>query len=148
MAQRWSGWLFTLVWSMTGLLQLAAPPCVHHASATPATTLAAPLAEMSVHAAHTSETPHASHEHAAHEHAAAPTPEQPAEHSGHDAPCDCLTACCAAAAMVLLDAPTLPADRVVPAAAPIGNAPLLVAELADRDHRQPPATAPPGSRDR
>lgn len=160
MTRQLTGWLFTLIWSMTGLLQVAAPPCLHHGMSSAAIGL-----PTDPHAAHqtvdTTAGVHVGHDasatvavaHVGHAlsapHPIVPdgSPPAPVGHSEHEAPCDCLTACCT----------TVPASLARSAVAPVAIVAAVQARSAEEardavvapsaDYRQPPATAPPGSRD-
>jgi len=74
--------------------------------------------------------------------AASPTSELP----GAPAPCDCVGTCCTAASAPLPDLTFATfAATVLPATVAVTHE-VAAPVPAHRDHRQPPATAPPGSR--
>jgi hypothetical protein len=155
MARQATGWLFTLIWSVTGLLQVAAPPCRHHGANTAAVGLSAdPHAHHKVNAAAVAQDGQEVSETAPDAHAgptmSAPhgdAPSVPADHSGHGAPCDCLTACCTTVPASFTRSAVAPVAIVTAGSAPPAYRALDAMVVPRADHRQPPATAPPGSRD-
>ena len=143
--RRLIGWGLSLVLGTAALLQAAVPACGHHAvhdaSGNHAPHAASAAAPTDVHAQHAVPLEHAVHVH--HAPPVAPTPASPDTPS----PCDCIDDCCATA-IVAWSAPTHFTVSVVALQAPARLVPLSasVPTLA-RTHRQPPATAPPATRD-
>jgi hypothetical protein len=139
--RRLIGWGLSLVFGTAALLQAAVPACGHHAvhgaAETPATHAVEPAA-ADPHAHHVAHVDHAAH--ASH---ATPSPDAP----DAPAPCDCIDDCCATA----LEAWSAPTSFAVSAVAVVAQARVVsraapVPAIA-RAHRQPPATAPPVTRD-
>jgi hypothetical protein len=156
MTRQLTGWLFTLIWSVTGLLQVAAPPCLHHGASAAAVGLSADphAAHHTIDAAAGVQAEHGSsatvsHAHAGHSMPAphADAPSAPTGHSGHEAPCDCLTACCITAPASLARSAVAPVATVAAVHAHPSDTARDAVVVPSADHRQPPATAPPGSRD-
>jgi hypothetical protein len=147
-----AGWGLAFAWALSGLMQLIAPACLHHARAAApragAPRAGAPhagaLVASDAHTAHAHEAPaHTASVQAAHPHAAPGDALPPSHHGTDPMPCDCLGDCLACAVAVfdraMLDTPG--ADLGTRRAAPAAPDTRRVHDA--RRHRQPPATAPP-----
>lgn len=138
-ARRLIGLGLSLVFGTAALLQAAVPACGHH-------EVHASPGDHVHHAATATPSGDAYAQHAAHVHHAPPVAPAPAS-PDTPSPCDCIDDCCATA-IVAWSAPTHFTVSVVAIQAPARLVPLSasVPTLA-RTHRQPPATAPPATRD-